>query len=269
MALVRGDSKDGVSWDPQRKHFDAVAAEGADVVVHLAGESVASGRWTEQRKRAIHESRVAGTRLLAEGLAALRRRPRVLVSASAIGFYGNAGDEVRTEASPLGSGFLAEVCRDWEAACSPAIEAGIRVVKLRIGLVLAPGGGALARMLPIFRMGLGGQLGDGTQWMSWVTLHDLVRIVALAVDDDAIDGPVNAVAPAPVRNADFTRALAAAVHRPALLPVPAFVLRLLAGEMADEMLLSSTRAAPQRLTERGFRFDHPELETALRAELAG
>ena len=205
--LVRG-AADGVLWDPTTGRFDPAAAEGADAVVHLAGESVFSGRWNEKRKAAIRDSRVTGTRLLAEGLARLERPPRVIACASATGFYGEGGDAEQNEASPVGRGFLAEVCRDWESACAPAAERGIRVANLRIGLVLSTEGGALGKMLPVFRLGLGGRVGDGRQWMSWITLGDLVRVVEWVLFDDALAGAVNAVAPHPVRNDEFTHALA-------------------------------------------------------------
>ena len=264
--LVRG-AADGVLWDPTTGRFDPAAAEGADAVVHLAGESVFSGRWNEKRKAAIRDSRVTGTRLLAEGLARLERPPRVIACASATGFYGEGGDAEQNEASPVGRGFLAEVCRDWESACAPAAERGIRVANLRIGLVLSTEGGALGKMLPVFRLGLGGRVGDGRQWMSWITLGDLVRVVEWVLFDDALAGAVNAVAPHPVRNDEFTHALARVLRRPAVLPVPAIVLRLALGEMADELLLRGTRAVPKRLCERGFRFEHAQIEPALRALL--
>jgi uncharacterized protein (TIGR01777 family) len=264
--LVRG-AADGVLWDPTTGRFDPAAAEGADAVVHLAGESVFSGRLNEKRKAAIRDSRVTGTRLLAEGLARLERPPRVIACASATGFYGDGGDAEQNEASPVGRGFLAEVCRDWESACAPAAERGIRVANLRIGLVLSTEGGALGKMLPVFRLGLGGRVGDGRQWMSWITLGDLVRVVEWVLFDDALAGAVNAVAPHPVRNDEFTHALARVLRRPAVLPVPAIVLRLALGEMADELLLSGTRAVPKRLSERGFRFEHAQIEPALRALL--
>jgi uncharacterized protein len=264
--LVRG-AADGVLWDPTTGRFDPAAAEGADAVVHLAGESVFSGRWNEKRKAAIRDSRVTGTRLLAEGLARLERPPRVIACASATGFYGDGGDAEQNEASPVGRGFLAEVCRDWESACAPAAERGIRVANLRIGLVLSTEGGALGKILPVFRLGLGGRVGDGRQWMSWITLGDLVRVVEWVLFDDALAGAVNAVAPHPVRNDEFTHALARVLRRPAVLPVPAIVLRLALGEMADELLLSGTRAVPKRLSERGFRFEHAQIEPALRALL--
>jgi uncharacterized protein (TIGR01777 family) len=265
VRLVRREGEPGIHWNPKSGALDSAAAERADAVVHLAGESVASGRWTAQRKAEIRDSRVIGTRGLVERLSTLAARPRVIVCASAIGFYGNSGEEERGEDGALGRGFLAEICRDWEAACKPAAAAGMRVVLLRIGVVLAASGGALGQMLPVFRLGLGGRVGDGRQWMSWITLGDLVRIVERALDDDTLSGPVNAVAPHPVRNGDFVRALAGAIRRPALLPVPAGLLRLALGEMADEMLLTSCRVVPRLLMKRGFRFDHPDLEGALTA----
>jgi len=265
--LVRGGG-DGVLWDPKTGRFGSLAADGADAVVHLAGENVFSGRWNEERKAAIRDSRVAGTRLLAEGLARLKRPPRVIVCASAVGFYGKGGDTEQSEEEPPGRGFLAEVCRDWESACAPAVERGIRVANLRIGLVLSTQGGALRMMLPAFRLGLGGRIGDGRQWINWITLGDLVRVVEHVLEDDALAGPVNAVAPHAVRNGEFTHVLARVLGRPAVLPVPAVVLRLALGEIADELLLSGTRAVPKRLSERGFRFEHPHIEPALRALLA-
>jgi uncharacterized protein (TIGR01777 family) len=264
--LVRGGG-DGVLWDPKTGRFDVTAAEGADAVVHLAGENVFSGRWNEERKAAIRDSRVTGTRLLAEGLARLKRPPRVIACASAVGFYGGSGDVEQSEEGPSGRGFLADVCREWESACTPAVERGIRVANLRIGLVLSAHGGALRKMLPVFRLGLGGRIGDGRQWMSWITLDDLVRVVEHVLFDDTLAGAVNAVAPHPVRNEEFTRALARVLGRPAVLPVAAVILRLALGEMADELLLSGTRAVPNRLRERGFRFGHAQIEPALHALL--
>jgi uncharacterized protein len=268
VPLVRsgGDGRAAVLWDPASERFDAAAAEGADAVIHLAGESIAAGRWTAARKKSIRESRVKGTRLLANGLARLSRRPSVLISASATGYYGSRGDEVLDESSTLGQGFLAEVCRDWEEAAESARSAGIRTVHLRFGVILAKQGGALAKMLPPFRLGLGGKLGDGQQWMSWVTLDDVVEIVRFVLRGDAV-GAWNVVAPAPVRNEAFTRALGRVLSRPTVLPVPAFAARLAFGEMADEALLASSRAVPKRLLDAGFRFRHAELEPALRAIL--
>jgi len=268
VPLVRREGGDGVIWNPQTGRFDAAAAEGAEAVIHLAGASIASGRWSAARKREIFDSRVAGTRLLCEGLARLGRPPRVLIAASATGFYGDGGEIEQTETSGPGRGFLAEVCQAWEAACEGARRKGIRVVQLRIGLVLAREGGALALMLPIFKLGLGGKIGDGRQWMSWISLCDVVRIVEVALVDETLEGPVNAVAPNPVRNAEFSRTLARTLGRPALLTVPATLLKLVGGEMARELLLSGARVMPSVLTARGFRFEQPLLEGALEALLA-
>lgn len=267
VALVRRRDALGIFWDPKSGHLDSAAAEAADAVVHLAGENVASGRWTPARRAEIRDSRVIGTRMLAERLAALERPPAVMITASAIGFYGDGDDTVQTEKSALGRGFLAEVCRDWEAGCEPAAKRGIRVVSLRIGLVLTGRGGALRQMLPVFRLGLGARIGDGRQWMSWITLGDLVRVVEHVLTDDELHGPVNATAPQPVRNSEFTRTLARVLRRPVLLAIPAFVLHAALGEMADEMLLTSARVVPERLEQRGFHFEHPALEPALRGLL--
>jgi uncharacterized protein len=263
VPLLRRSAASGVYWDAKSGRFDAAAAEGFDAAVHLAGESIAAGRWSEQRRAAIRDSRVAGTRFLAEHLAALERPPKTLVCASAVGFYGDAGEAECTEATPPGRGFLAAVCRDWEAASEPAAARGIRVVSLRIGLVLAAEGGFLPRMLPVFKLGLGARLGNGRQWMSWITLADLLRVIERALADDTMRGPVNAVAPEPVRNAAFTAALAGALRRPAYWTVPAFVLRATLGEMADEMLLAGAQVIPAKLREAGFRFEHPRLDAAL------
>ena len=262
VPLVRRSDAVGVLWHAQRGRFDGAAAEGFDAVVHLAGESVA-GRWSDRRRAAIRDSRVVGTRFLAEHLAALERPPKTLVCASAVGFYGDAGDAECIETSPRGRGFLADVCGDWEASSEPAAARGIRVVILRIGLVLAAEGGLLPRMLPAFKLGLGAQLGDGRQWMSWITLVDLLCVIERALADDTMRGPVNAVAPEPVRNAVFTATLARALRRPAYLTVPAFLLRATLGEMADEMLLTGARVIPAKLREAGFRFEHPRLDSAL------
>lgn len=235
----------------------------ADAVVHLAGEPVGQ-RWTPQAKRRIRASRVEGTRRLVEGLSALPRRPAVLVCASAVGIYGSRGDEVLTESSPPGEGFLAEVCRQWENAADLAQPLGVRVVKLRIGMVLGRAGGALARMLPAFKAGLGGRLGSGKQWMSWIHLDDLIDLIRDSIEHPEVRGVVNATAPNPARNAEFTRVLASVLRRPAVVPVPAFALRLLFGEMA-QILLESQRVLPQAP---GFRFQYPELAPALRQLLA-
>jgi hypothetical protein len=243
--------------------IEAATFEGVDAVVHLAGEPVAAGRWTRERKEAIRESRIHGTRRLAEAL----RPPTVLIQASAIGFYGDRGDELLDETSPPGLGFLAETCHEWEAASFPAERAGVRVVRLRIGIVLAVQGGALAKMLAPFRLGLGGKLGSGRQYMSWIALDDLVQVVQRAITDASLVGPVNATAPGAVRNAEFTRVLARVLHRPAWFTVPAAALRLRFGEMAEELLLASARVRPARLEHAGFRFRHAALESALHFEL--
>ena len=269
VPLVRsgGDGRSSILWDPASQRFDAASADGADAVIHLAGDSIASGRWTAAKKKAIRDSRIVGTQLLAEGIAGCSRPPAVLIAASAVGYYGNRGDEIVDESSSLGQGFLAEVCRDWEAAAEPARAAGIRVAHLRFGVVLAKEGGALATMLPPFRLGLGGKLGDGRQWMSWLTLEDVVSVVRFVLRGD-VSGPWNVVAPTPVRNDEFTRALGRVLSRPTFFSVPAFAARLVFGEMADEALLASTRVVPKRLLDAGFRFQHGELERALRDAVA-
>jgi uncharacterized protein (TIGR01777 family) len=267
VRLVRRPPAPGekaVRWDPEKGEIDAAGLEGLDAVVHLAGENVGSGRWTAARKAAIRDSRVNGTRLLCDALAGLLRPPKALVSASAIGYYGDRGADVLTEESPPGAGYLPEVCREWEAASAPAGEKGIRVVTLRIGVALSPKGGALSQMLPPFRAGLGGVIGGGRQFVSWVALDDLVGIVLHALQTGELRGPVNAVAPRPVTSREFTEALGKALSRPTLLPVPAFALRLAMGEMADALLLSSTRVVPRRLEATGYPFRFPELPAALR-----
>jgi hypothetical protein len=249
VRLVRRGPSPGTAelqWDPTAAAIDAERLEGFDAVVHLAGENIGSGRWTAAKKARIRDSRAEG-RFLAKTLAGLARPPKVLVSASAVGFYGNRGDEELDESSVPGEGFLAEVCRDWEAAASAASEAGIRVVLSRFGVVLAREGGALARLLPLFRFGLGGRLGSGRQFMSWIALDDAVRAVEFVLENDSLRGPINVTSPQPVTNREFTEALASVLRRPALLPAPAMLLRAALGEMADEMLLSSARVFPRRL----------------------
>jgi uncharacterized protein (TIGR01777 family) len=271
VSLARGNVAPGpkvVGWDPAAGRLEPASLEGIDAAVHLAGEPISS-RWTARKKVAIRESRVGGTALLARALAAARRKAQVLVCASAVGIYGDRGDEALTEESAPGSSFLAENCRDWEAAAAPAASAGIRVVHLRIGLVVGRGGGLLGRLVPLFRAGLGGRLGSGRQYMSWIALEDLVHAVHVAIEDASWAGPYNATAPRPVTNLEFTAALGRAVGRPTLLPAPAFALRLVFGrEMAQELLLGGQRAVPARLQQSGFRFQYPELEGALRAALA-
>ncbi len=257
-----------VRWDPDRGTIDAAGLEGVDAVVHLAGESIASGRWTAAKRRRIRDSRVGATRVLAEALAGLERPPATLVAASAVGYYGDRGDEVLREESPPGGGFLADVCREWEAAAAPAARRGLRVVHMRIGMVLAATGGALAALLPPFRLGLGGPVGSGRQWMSWISLDDLVRAILHALATASLAGPINAVAPAPVTNREFARTLGRVLRRPAVLPLPAGAARLLLGRMADELLLASARVVPARLEAAGFTFGDATLERALRRLLA-
>lgn len=273
VRLVRrapAPGENAVRWDPVRGEVDPAGLEGLDAVIHLAGENVGSGRWTVARKAAIRDSRVNGTRTLCGALAGLARPPETLVCASAIGIYGDRGEETLNEESPAGSGFLADVCREWEAASSPAVRKGIRVVTLRIGMVLSSKGGALPRMLPLFRAGLGGVIGGGRQHVSWVALDDLPLVLLHALQRGDLSGPVNAVAPHPVTNRQFTQALGKALSRPTPLPVPAFALRVAVGrEMADALLLASARAVPRRLEETGYRFRFPELPAALRHLLAG
>jgi len=244
------------------------AIEGLGGAIHLSGANIAAHRWTEAWKREMTVSRVQSTRALAITLANLRRPPPVLLVASAIGIYGNRGDELLDETSAPGSGFMADLCRQWEAAAWPAVDAGIRVVHLRLGVVLGPGPGALSKMLPLFRRGLGGRLGNGRQWMSWISLADALGAMLFALDTPTVSGTINLTAPNPVTNAGFTSALARQLGRPAILPAPAFALRLALGEMADEALLSSARVFPSRLTTAGYRFAHPTLAQALAAALA-
>lgn len=254
---------DTLRWDPEAGTIDTGGLEGVGGVVHLAGEGIGK-RWTAAQKARIRDSRMAGTRLLAETLAKLSRPPAVMVSASAVGFYGDRGDEVLTEASPPGGGFLASVAREWEGATEAAQTAGIRVAHLRSGEVLARHGGALAKMLTPFRLGVGGRMGAGRQWMSWIAIDDEVAAIVHILGEEGLAGPVNATAPNPVTNADFTKALAGALHRPAVLPVPAPALRLLLGrEMADELILVSQRVVPERLNGSGFQFQTPEIGSAL------
>jgi uncharacterized protein (TIGR01777 family) len=258
---------DDVGWDPARARLDVAALRGADAVVHLAGESVFGLRWSEAKKRAIRESRVRGTDLLARGLTELERPPRTLVSASALGWYGDRGDERLSETSAPGAGFLAEVCRDWEAATAPLEKAGVRVVHLRTGVVLSAAGGALATMLPVFRAGLGGRIGSGRQGTSWISLDDVVGAIHFLLHRPEVSGPVNATAPMPVSNAEFTRLLGRVLRRPTLVPAPEVALRAALGQLADEVLLAGAFVHPDALERAGFRFLHPDLEGALRLEL--
>lgn len=269
LRVVRRAPRAGeIAWDG-RKRIDAAALEGTDAVVHLAGENVGDGRWTRARRRRIRESRLAGTALIAGTLAALHRPPRVLVAAAAIGIYGDRGDALLDDSSPPGppGRFLGDLCREWEAASEPARQAGIRVSLPRFGAVLSPAGGALAKMLPVFHAGLGGPLGGGRQWMAWLSVDDAVGVVHHTLFTEALAGPFNATAPAPVTNAEFTQTLGRVLRRPARFPVPAAALRLVFGAMADETILASARVVPGRLAASGYAFRHSTLEEALRFEL--
>jgi uncharacterized protein (TIGR01777 family) len=255
--------ENNIRWDPDAGTVDG-SLEGTDAVVHLAGESIAEGRWTVSKKKRIMDSRKKGTRLLAETIAGLTTPPRVMVSASAVGYYGDRADEVLREDSRPGSDFLAEVCKAWEAAADPAREAGIRVVHTRFGIVLSLEGGALGTMLPIFKLGGGGRIGRGRQWWSWVAIDDVVGTIHHALENDSVEGPVNVGSPNPMTNAEYTRVLGKVLNRPTVLPVPAPAIRLALGGIADALLLASQRMEPAKLKETGYRFRHPELEGALR-----
>jgi uncharacterized protein len=264
--LVRSEPKPGekaARWDPMAGTIDVNRLQGVEAVAHLAGEPIAE-RWSAAKKAKIRDSRVKGTQVLCHALTALTPLPKVLVSASAIGYYGDRGAEVLSEDSAPGSGFLAEVCRAWEAATEPAQARGIRVVRLRFGVVLSAAGGALAKMLPPFRMGLGGVLGSGRQFMSWIVLDDAVAAIHHAIVTVGLQGPANAVAPQAVTNRQFTTTLGKVLGRPTVLPMPAFAARLIFGEMADELLLASTRVQPVKLQASEYSFRYPELERALR-----
>ncbi|MBI2691848.1 MAG: TIGR01777 family protein [Solirubrobacterales bacterium] len=264
VKLTRGPSGDGViHWDPAAGELDAKAVDGFDSVIHLAGESIA-GLWTKKKKQAIVASRRDGTTLLAEALAATANKPKSLISSSAIGLYGSRGDEVLSEDSGVGEGFLADLVKIWEDSAQPARDAGIRVVNLRLGLVTAESGGMMGPMKPAFKLGVGGKLGDGDQWWSWVTLDDVVRAFVYAVDNSALVGPFNIAAPNPVTNAEFTKSLGSVLHRPTFLPAPKFALKTFAGEMADEMLLASQRVDSSKISEVGFAFADTELDPALK-----
>jgi uncharacterized protein len=267
--VVAGGTKDGftVAWNPTTGELGG-AAVGADAVVNLAGTSIAGGRWTAGRRELLRASRIETTRALVGALAKMNARPGVMVSASAIGIYGNRGDEVLTEESEAGGNFLAGLAREWEGEALKAEALGIRVVLARFGIILAREGGALAKMVTPFKLGVGGRLGSGQQWMSWVTLDDVVGILQMVIEKAAVRGAVNVVAPGAVQNAEFTKVLAKALRRPAFFPAPGFALRLALGEMADALLLSSQRVAPKRLEQQGYRFVHADLASALKCVLA-
>jgi uncharacterized protein (TIGR01777 family) len=254
-----------IAWDPIARTIDVSAMEAADAVVHLSGASIAHGRWTPARKAVLRSSRIDTTRVLVDALTRLQQKPRVFVSASAIGCYGDRGDEILTESSGNGTDFLSLLVRDWEGEAIRAEASGIRTVLLRFGVILSGEGGALPQMLSPFKFGLGGRLGSGKQWMSWIALEDAVGIVCSAITNKDLAGPVNVVAPSPLRNADFTRIAAAVLHRPAIFVAPAFALRIALGEMADALLLASQRVIPERLLAMGYSFRLPEFESALRS----
>jgi len=253
-----------IRWDPASETINTEALEGLDAVVHLAGENIAEGRWTAEKKQRIRESRIKGTRFLAHSLSRLFDPPKVLVSVSAIGYYGDRGIEPLEEGSKPGKGFLADVCSEWEAATTPAVIRGIRVAMPRIGMVLSTRGGALAQMLPVFRLGLGGRIGSGRQYMSWITLDDIIGIIDHAIHNELLQGPINAVTPNPVTNREFASILGRVLARPAFFALPAFAARVAFGEMAKDLLLSGARVLPARLKETGYKYRFPELESALR-----
>lgn len=263
LGISRNPRAGELGWDPYAGRIDVAQLAGVDTVIHLAGAGVAEQRWTPERKTEIRRSRVEVTQFLSRALADLDPPPKTLLSGSAIGFYGSRGDEQLTESSPPGEGYFADLCRDWEAATAPAQAAGIRVAHLRTGIVLGEGGGALKKMLPPFKMGVGGRFGGGKQWMSWIALPDMLRAITFLMEHTQIAGPVNLVGPNPVTNAEFTRALNHALHRPGFLPVPEAAIRALFGEMGEATLLGSQRVLPARLQAAGFQFRHGVLAEAL------
>lgn len=252
-----------INWNPSKGTIDAASLEGMEAVIHLAGENIAEGRWTDEKKRRIRESRVKGTRLLSETLAGLQQKPHTLLSASATGFYGDRGDEILTEQSASGNDFLAEVCREWELATQPAAQSGMRVVNLRFGVILTAKGGALKKMLTPFKLGVGGKIGSGKQYMSWIGIDDAVGVILFALETESLRGPVNVVSPQPVTNLEFTKTLGRVLSRPTIFSVPTFAARLAFGEVADALLLASTRVEPLRLKETGYQFKYPELELVM------
>lgn len=263
VTLARTRHKDQPWWDIDAREISWGTAPHFDVVIHLAGENIASGRWNAAKKERIRLSRVSGTTLLAQRMSEKEVKPELFICCSAVGFYGDRGDEELTEQSPPGIGFLSQVCQEWESACAPAVEAGIRTVNTRFGMVLSPTGGALQKMLLPFRLGLGGPAGSGRQFVSWIDIEDLCGAMAYIIDNASLHGPVNLVSPQPVHNKEFSQTLGKAIHRPAVLPAPALALRLLLGEMADALLLSSARAVPQKLLNSGFHFTYPNLQESL------
>jgi uncharacterized protein (TIGR01777 family) len=266
VRLVRrasGCAEPEIVYDIAARSLAPEALQGVDAIIHLAGENVAGGRWTAKRRAAIRSSRIDSTATITKAVATLDSPPPTLISASAVGFYGHRGDDILTESSARGEGFLADVCAEWEAASVPALELGMRVVNLRFGMILSAQGGALAKMVTPFKLGLGGVVGSGTQWMSWITLDDAVAAILFALSNSSLSGPINIVSPQPVTNRAFTKSLAEAVHRTAFCPLPAPMVRLIFGEMGRDLLLSSTRAIPEALEAQGFEFAYGDLSSAL------
>jgi len=267
--LVRGAAKSGeIEWHPNQDQLNEQTLAGFDVIINLAGENIAGGRWTDEQKRKIRDSRVGGTHLLSEAIAKMDVKPGAFICASATGIYGDRDDETLDEQSESGGGFLAGVCREWEKACEPAIKAAVRVVNLRLGPILAREGGMLSKLLTPFKMGMGGKVGSGKQYISWVALDDVVNAIKLAISNQAMRGPLNIVSPNPVTNEEFTRTLGHVLNRPTALAMPAFAARLAFGEMADEMLLASQKVLPKKLLSMGFEFKYPQLEAAFRRYVA-
>ncbi|HEY0984065.1 MULTISPECIES: TIGR01777 family oxidoreductase [unclassified Schlesneria] len=270
LRLTRRQAEEAhdIRWDPTRKELPKGRLEGTDVVIHLAGENLSQKRWSPQFKQTLRSSRIDATRFLCETLAQLKSPPKTLIAASAVGYYGDRGRDLLNETSPPGTGFLADLCKEWEAACEPARAEGIRVVNLRFGVILSPKGGALAKMLTPFKLGGGGVIGSGNQYWSWIAIEDVVGAIQHCMTHEKISGPVNVTAPSPATNYDFTKTLGSVLNRPTIVPMPAFVARTVLGEMADELLLSSARVMPNRLSETGYRFAYPSLEPALKHALA-
>lgn len=267
VPLVRGNA-DGIHWTPATGDFDQVKMGDVDVLVHLAGENISQGRWTRAKKERIRSSRTDTTRLLCESLAKMQGGPRTMISASAIGFYADRGDEILDEDAAPGEGFLPDVCRNWESATQAVVDAGVRVVNLRLGMVLSRAGGALKSMLLPFKLGLGGRMGSGRQYWSWITLTDVLRVIQFTIDTPTLNGPVNAVTPVAVTNLEFTKALGKALRRPTIFPMPGPAARMVLGQMADGLILASARVVPRKLEQAGFTFSYSQLDDALQHVLA-
>ena len=268
IPIGRGPGNGGIHWDPSKDEIEASRLDGIDAVVHLAGENIGSSRWTAGRKEKILLSRIDGTSLISKTIVSLKAPPRVLISASAVGYYGDCGDRIITENHPAGSGFLADVCVQWESACEPARQAGIRVVNIRNGVVLSSKGGAIPKMLPPFRLGIGGPIAGGKQYVSWIHLHDLARAILALIVDEKISGPVNMTSPNPVTNSELTRAIASVIHRPAIMPIPAFAIRAIFGQMGQETVIQGQRVKPTVLQGMGFEWEYADIIAALKKELA-